>query len=115
MALDSGMITHENRQDITSSIYNIIHHPELKEFFNPSYRILNERTIVQKGFQLSKPDKVVLTSNKTAMLLDYKTGQKSDKYTIQINNYALALEEIGLQVTKKVLIYIGEEIEVVNI
>lgn len=115
MALDSGMITHENRQDITSSIYNIIHHPELKEFFNPSYRILNERTIVQKGLQLSKPDKVVLTSNKTAMLLDYKTGQKSDKYTIQINNYALALEEIGLQVTKKVLIYIGEEIEVVNI
>lgn len=115
MALDSGMITHENRADITGRIYNIIQHPELKEFFNPSYRILNERTIIQKGFQLSKPDKVVLTSDKTAMLLDYKTGQKSDKYIGQINNYALALEEMGLQVTKKVLIYTGEDVEIISV
>jgi hypothetical protein len=34
---------------------------------------------------------------------------------LQLENYQVAIEKMGYKVTKKSLIYIGEEIEVVNL
>jgi hypothetical protein len=47
--------------------------------------------------------------------LDYKTGNHNPKYQMQLENYQNAIEKMGFKVTKKALIYIGQEIKVVNL
>jgi hypothetical protein len=49
------------------------------------------------------------------LLLDYKTGTHNVKYQQQLENYQTAIELMGYKVTKKALIYIGKEIDVVNL
>ena len=58
---------------------------------------------------------MVLAKNKEVFLLDYKTGTHNPKYQLQLENYQNAIEKMGFKVTKKTLVYIGEEIKVVNL
>ena len=112
-SLEKGLISLNQKTEITEKLKAITQHPDLKDFYSPNYKTLNERTIIRTGNSLIKPDKVVLKPNNEVLILDYKTGEKSEKYKSQIENYALALKEMGLSVTQKTLVYIGENIEVV--
>ncbi len=58
---------------------------------------------------------MVLTKNKEVYLLDYKTGLHQPKYKLQLDNYQAAIEKMGYKVVKKALVYIGEQINVVNL
>lgn len=110
-----GWITLDQQDFFHEMIEKIVHHPELKEFYNPSYFTLNERAIVRKEFAIAKPDKIVLMPSNQVMILDYKTGAEQDKYKQQLDNYALALEEMGYNVTRKTLVYIQETIKIKNL
>lgn len=114
IALENGLITLKQKDDIQKTINNIVFHPELAEFFNPEYKIFNERTLICQNGTL-KPDKIVLKPNNQALLLDYKTGKKEEKYKYQLESYSAALQDMGFDVAQKTLIYIGEEIEIVPI
>lgn len=113
LSLEKGLITLNQKEDILKKLKAIVTHPDLKEFYNPNYQILNERTIIRKENPLIKPDKVVLKPHNEVLILDYKTGEKSEQHTIQIDNYAQALKEMGLSVAQQKLVYIGEKIEIV--
>lgn len=113
-AVENGLITLEQKEDIQNTITNIVFHPELTDFFNPEYKIFNERTLICQNATL-KPDKVVLKPNHQALLLDYKTGKKEEKYKLQLQNYANVLHDMGFVVTQKTLVYIGKEIELMNV
>jgi len=113
--INNGMITLDKKIKIENIIQSVIQDPRLKDFYNPDYKILNERSIIRKGKPLAKPDKVVLKPNNQAIILDYKTGKKNEKHRIQIQNYTLALQEMNIEVTQKIVVYIGETIEVMNL
>lgn len=114
-AVENGLITIDQVGLVLKSIQEIVNHPELSVCFDGSFTILNEQTIVQKEGRILKPDRVVLTPAKEAYLLDYKTGVINSKYTQQIQEYQDAIEDLGYKVLKKALVYIGTEIDVVNL
>jgi RecB family exonuclease len=58
---------------------------------------------------------MVVTSSNEVYLLDYKTGIHNAKHQKQLENYQLAIELMGYKVVKKSLIYIGKQIDVVNL
>src|SRR5690606_40773951 len=84
-AVENGLITLEQKEDIQNTITNIVFHPELTDFFNPEYKIINERTLICQNATL-KPDKVVLKPNHQALLLDYKTGKRSEERRVGKKN-----------------------------
>nr|WP_199000237.1 UvrD-helicase domain-containing protein [Flavobacterium sp. ASV13] len=114
-AIENGLITLDQVNLVKKSVQEIVNHPELSVCFNGDYAILNEQTIVQKEGRILKPDRIVLTPNKEAYLLDYKTGVVNSKYSQQIQEYQDAIENLGYKVLKKALVYIGTEIDVVNL
>lgn len=114
-ALEMGLIEKSQEENFIQNSTKIVFHPELIDFFAPENKVLNEKTIIQKSEGLSKPDRIVIRPNNQAMLLDYKTGEPLTKHQHQIENYARAIEEMGYQVTKKVLVYIGEEIKIIHL
>ena len=113
-ALETGLITENQKTEVHATLQEIVFHPQLKDFFNENARILNEQNIIKKDFKTIKPDRVAILDNK-AFLLDYKTGKHQAKYENQIKEYEMALEEMGFKVQKKALLYIGENLEIVHL
>jgi very-short-patch-repair endonuclease len=114
-AVESGLITFNQKELVYKTIQEIINHTELSICFEEGNEVLNEQTIIQKEGKTIKPDRMVLSKNKEVYLLDYKTGTHNPKYQLQLENYQKAIELMGYKVIKKSLIYIGEEINVVNL
>jgi ATP-dependent exoDNAse (exonuclease V) beta subunit len=114
-ALENGLITFIQKEAVYKSIQEIVNHLELENYFAEGNEILNEQTIIQKEGKTIKPDRMVLAKNNEVFLLDYKTGNHNPKYQMQLENYQTAIEKMGYKVTKKALIYIGEDIKVVNL
>ncbi len=113
-AVESGLISVNQKDVVYKTIQEIVNHEELLNCFAEGNEVLNEQTIIQKQGKTIKPDRMVLTSNKEVFLLDYKTGTHNTKYQLQLENYQNAIEMMGYKVVKKALIYIGEKINVVN-
>ena len=114
-AIESGLITINQKDLVFKTIQEIINHSELSICFEEGNEVLNEQTIIQKEGKTIKPDRMVLTKNKDVFLLDYKTGLHNPRYQLQLENYQNAIELMGYKVVKKSLIYIGEQINVVNL
>ena len=103
------------RETVNNTLQGIINHNELEGYFAEGNEILNEQTIIQSEGRTVKPDRMVINNLKEVFLLDYKTGTHHVKYQQQLENYQSAIELMGYKVVKKALIYIGKEIEVVNL
>ena len=113
-ALETGLITENQQQEVTKTIADIVFHPELKDFFDENANIFNEQAIIKKESKTIRPDRVTI-SGENAYLLDYKTGKHQSKYENQLKEYELALHEMGFHVQKKALLYIGENLEIVHL
>ena len=114
-ALENGLITFNQKEAVYKSIQEIVNHSELENYFAQGNQIFNEQTIIQKEGKIIKPDRMVLAKNNEVFLLDYKTGNHNPKYQMQLENYKNSIEKMGFKVTKKALVYIGQEIKVVNL
>lgn len=114
-AIENGLITYDQKEIVCKTLQEIVSHPEISVCFDGENAVLNEQTIVQKHGKTLKPDRIVLTRNMEAYLLDYKTGAKNPKYVHQIQEYQNAVEDLGYKVLKRALVYIGTEIDVVNL
>jgi len=114
-AIENGLITISQEEIVKKTIDEIVHHQDLEIYFSEGNRILNEQTIIQKEGQIVKPDRMVLTRGNEVLLLDYKTGIHNRKYQLQLENYQSVIEKMGYKVSKKALIYIGEDINIVNL
>jgi ATP-dependent exoDNAse (exonuclease V) beta subunit len=114
-AIENGLITILQKDIVYNVIIEIVNHHELIEHFAEGNEVLNEKTIIQKEAGTIKPDRIVINKAKEVFLLDYKTGLPNPKYKYQLENYQIAIEKMGFKVLKKVLVYIGLEINVVHL
>jgi hypothetical protein len=75
---------------------------------------MNERDIILPDGSIYRPDKVILTEDKT-IVIDYKTGKRKPEHKQQIKNYGEILEQMGYKNIELNLFYINEpEAEVVK-
>lgn len=114
-ALENGIISRTQFSTVEKTIQSIVNHEDLKLFFDQANKVFNEQTIIQKEGNLVKPDRMVLKNNNEMYLLDYKTGKHLPQHQQQLQQYQDAIEQMGYKVIKKALIYIGNEIEIVNL
>jgi ATP-dependent exoDNAse (exonuclease V) beta subunit len=113
-SLDEGLIQQSQKSIFEDKIKQIIHHPELEAFFNPNYTVFTEHNIISPNEINLKPDRLVIHKSE-AFLIDYKTGAQDEKHKKQIENYVRVIEKMNLKVTKKVLLYIGEELKIIHL
>ena len=114
-AIENGLITISQKNEVEKTIFEIVNHPQLLDFYSEKNKILNEKAIIQKEGNVVKPDRIVINANNEVYLLDYKTGLHQPKHQHQLEEYQNVIEKMGFKVTKKSIIYIGEEINVVNL
>ncbi len=113
-AVSKGILSATEEAEISEKITEIVQHADLQPFFTKENIIYNERPILHESFKNIKPDRVAISGNK-AYIIDYKTGEEQAKYTKQINDYALAIEEMGYEIAKKTLLYIQDDLKIINL
>lgn len=66
-----------------------------KRWFADDVRVLNERSLLMRGEKTVRPDRVVVTKEGDAIVIDYKFGEESGKHEDQVGDYAAKLKETG--------------------
>ncbi|WPR71858.1 UvrD-helicase domain-containing protein [Flavobacterium sp. NG2] len=114
-AIENGLIHLGQKEVVLQTLSEVVNHDKLQLFFVEGNTVMNEQTIIQKEGRLVKPDRMVLTNDNIILLLDYKTGAHNSKYQKQLENYQSAIELMGYKVGAKIIVYIGDIVEVVEI
>lgn len=109
-----GIINKEQAAELKPSVIEVVEKSELKSYFKDGLQIFNERPILQKGGEMLIPDRIVLEGN-SASIIDYKTGSYDVKHEQQVNRYAEALLDMNYDIDKKLLVYLGEEIKIIDV
>jgi ATP-dependent exoDNAse (exonuclease V) beta subunit len=114
-ALDSGLISSQQLPEVAEKINWVLAHPDLDVYFDIRHKVWNEQAILFKDRGILKPDRIVENQDGDVYLLDYKTGQKNESHHAQLNQYALALEQMQKRVVQKIIVYLGETIAIVPV
>lgn len=110
-ALNSGEISQGEISEMKKRMLEILRHPELNAYFSEDYKILNERDFIDESGKIFRPDRLVIDENRCT-IIDYKTGSEKPEHIQQMNEYATHLEKMNYVIEKKLIVYIGEGIEV---
>ena len=112
--IETNKIKIQEKKYYHELITKIIKHPELKDYYSQSCYVLNEQDILIPKKSFVRPDRIVKTL-KGWTIIDYKTGTYKLDHETQLFVYEKILNEMGLNVYRKYLVYIGENIEVRSI
>ncbi len=109
-----GYIDKTEKNNLSMKIDEVLNNQSVKSFFEDGREIKSEAEILLANGKSYRPDRVVITGKK-AVVIDYKTGKSSEYHKTQLRNYASLLKDMGYEVDKKYLIYIDDEVEVVEV
>ena len=93
-------------------ITNITHDPRLIGYYDDNLISFNEREIISNKGKSLIPDRLIFLDKIRVVVIDYKTGVEEESHLTQLKKYEQILKEMGLKVVKKILVYIGEKIEI---
>lgn len=109
--INSGLIQKNESVEIRDLIFEIVNHPQLNSYFSDDYQSVNERDFINEFGEVYRPDRISYQGN-ICSIIDYKTGDALEKHIQQINLYAENLQKMGYGIKEKLLVYIGNEIDV---
>lgn len=113
-AYKKGEIAVSEKEILYDEIKSIVNHPKLSPYFAIDTIVYNERDIISNG-KLFRPDRIIIDKNNVATVIDYKTGLYNASHAIQIQEYALLLEEMGHTIKDRILIYFNEKITIKHV
>ena len=101
------------KEELRIEANKILEHPELKYLFSGNILVENERDILVKNQDISRPDRVVFNKEKVT-IIDYKTGKKQNSHLSQIKHYGELYNQMGYTDVDLLLIYLNP-LEVVSV
>ena len=106
LTIEGFISTAEKYNRIKNLVEKAVSKPEVVEWFNSSYKLYNECTILGDREKKSRrPDRVMIKGNE-AVVVDYKFGRESESYITQVREYMELLRSIGYTDVKGYLWYV---------
>lgn len=102
-----GIIEEELQERLQSSLGKLIELPAYRSLFENAQKILREQPILLGEAENKRPDLIILKENET-LVLDYKTGMKSDKHIKQVSQYVQVLKKMNYPDVKGFVYYTGQ-------
>lgn len=92
--IHKGYIVSSQVAFLKERISRIIANVQPFDWFSGNWQVRNEAEILTEGGKTLRPDRVMIKKGE-AVVVDYKSGKKNDKFLIQVLEYMQALTEIG--------------------
>ena len=103
-----GLIATSKQYDkIKGILERALANPKAKNWFNGTYKLFNERSILVAGREESsrRPDRVMIKGD-TAIVIDYKFAHEDNEHSKQVKDYMELLREIGYRNVSGYLWYV---------
>ncbi len=101
----AGNLRPMEMETVKQNLVAMMGHPVAGKWFDGSYRIMNEKTILAPG-DIYRPDRIMVGSNQ-AIVVDFKTGiEKRASHKTQVEEYCRALSGTGMANVKGYLVYL---------
>ncbi|WP_179317242.1 UvrD-helicase domain-containing protein [Winogradskyella undariae] len=113
--LISGDITTKNTDELKTLVLSVMEHVKLSKYFQNDFQIYNERDIIPLSGKILRPDRLNINFNNEVTIIDYKTGEQKSSHAAQLNDYESVLNDMNLKVTHKILVYLNDTIEVIEV
>ena len=110
-----GLIDENQKTMLIERISSVVNHQKLTAFFSDDDIIYNEREIVDVDNQIIIPDRLVFNDKNEVTIIDYKTGSPSKEHHQQLLKYERVLKTMNYKVDKKLIVYINDKIDVVEV
>lgn len=104
-AYAEGLINEDQVLSLKEKIENIITKKEIAFLFEPGITIKQEQEIISEKGEFSRPDRVV-EKNGELFIIDFKTGEESEKHRRQLEKYEVLLFQIHGKKATRYLFYI---------
>ncbi len=112
MLLD-GRITEKDRPEIESRILKAMSGTEVKDWFQPGLRVMNESEILSADGTVRRPDRVIIKKDRV-IIIDFKFGTEKNEYIKQVREYGVLLEEIEKKSVECYLWYVDMD-KIINV
>ncbi|HKJ42939.1 MAG TPA: 3'-5' exonuclease, partial [Sunxiuqinia sp.] len=90
-----GLISSVEGETMKLQLQELLADPEVKNWFDGSCRVMNERSILSGKKHLKRPDRIMLNGEQV-VVVDYKSGEKElEKYHYQVKGYMSELKKCG--------------------
>lgn len=110
----TGNLNEQEAALFTKILTDITSHNKLSHYYSPSVWSRNETEILLKSGEIIRPDRVVKINNEY-IVIDYKTGNPQPEHIHQMNKYKKAIKTLGFERVKACLVYLFDEIEIVDV
>ncbi|HEX7584548.1 MAG TPA: 3'-5' exonuclease, partial [Prolixibacteraceae bacterium] len=92
-----GKIGSGESEKILADLTDLLNDPEVKAWFDGTYRVVNERNILTGINGVKRPDRIMIGED-GVVVVDYKSGDmESDNYKYQLRTYIRELKNCGFQ------------------
>ena len=99
-------ISQEEVAQLGQQLAALLHHPQVKSWFDTSWEVKNEATILTPSGQVLRPDRVLLQPGK-AVVIDFKTGDQHLQHVQQVQAYTALLSAMGYAQVDGYLLYVA--------
>lgn len=89
-----GLLTVGEGKELLGHLDELLQQEPFSGWFDGKCKVLNERDILRAGEARHRPDRVMLLDGQ-AVVIDYKTGEKSEKDVRQMKGYLGDLKKMG--------------------
>ena len=108
-AVLQGNILVNQTDELKNILLQLIQHKDLKEYFSDNVQVKNETELFLADGEIIRPDRIVITPQQHTVI-DFKTGEKSDKHIKQLQLYKYTLSQVSTKAVKAFLIYLPNEV-----
>lgn len=101
----SGALDAEEYQQLEKQARKMLQHPQMKAWFGGEWQVKTEAPILLPNGAEKRLDRV-MTRGEEAIVVDYKTGKKTEKNKEQVQEYMELLKALGYQKVTGFLVYL---------
>jgi ATP-dependent exoDNAse (exonuclease V) beta subunit len=109
-----NLLSEDEKAILLQRVSSTINHDLLKDYFSLDVELKPEAGILTPDGNVYRPDRVVFLENET-VIMEFKTGMPEDKHRKQLDNYGDLLQQMGYSGIRKLLVYIDENVTVMNL
>jgi ATP-dependent helicase/nuclease subunit A len=103
-----GAITRDEREVLAQKLQQLMQMPDTQAWFDGSWQVRNEASIMDAQGVLWRPDRVMLKDT-DVMIADFKTGVPRPEHAQQLHKYAILLKEMGYPNPQACIVYLSGE------
>ena len=110
----NNKLVQKNQDYICNKVRQVIEHPMLSKYFERDQSVFCEQDVLVPNGDTLRPDRVNILNDGSAVIIDYKTGEPKEADGLQVDKYVQIYLELGYLHVEKLLVYINDEIFVIN-